>query len=72
LSRAADPFFPMHIFLTALAVVFVIAGFAGFAYGGLPTIIFWTLAAFCIIGAWRGRPQRIRAREDRLARRPRD
>lgn len=61
----------MHLILSALAVAFVIAGFVGFAYGGLPTIIAWALAAFCIIGAWKLRPAHVRMREDRMARRPR-
>jgi hypothetical protein len=61
----------MHLFLSALAVVFVIGGFVGFAYGGLPTIASWILAALCIIGAWKLRPRRVRDREDQMLRRPR-
>jgi uncharacterized membrane protein YbaN (DUF454 family) len=62
----------MHLFLAALALLFVILGFVGFAYGGLPTIIFWFLAAVCIFGAWNSRPAHQRLREDRnLGRTPR-
>lgn len=55
----------MHLFLAALAVLFVILGFGGFAFGGFPTIIFWVLAAFCVAGAWKLRSTRQRRREDR-------
>jgi Flp pilus assembly protein TadB len=55
----------MHLFLAALAVLFVILGFGGFALGGFPTIIFWFLAALCLLGAWRMRSARQRRREDR-------
>lgn len=55
----------MHLFLAALATLFVIAGFVGFAAGGLPTIMFWILAAVCVVAAWRVRPQRQRIHEDR-------
>jgi uncharacterized membrane protein YbaN (DUF454 family) len=55
----------MHLFLAALAVLFVILGFAGFGLGGIPTIVFWILAALCVIGAWKMRSDRQRAREDR-------
>jgi len=55
----------MHVFLAALAVLFVILGFTGFALGGFPTIIFWFLAAVCFLGAWKLRSNRQRAREDR-------
>ncbi|HVS51064.1 MAG TPA: hypothetical protein VHD62_01820 [Opitutaceae bacterium] len=61
----------MHLILSVLAVALVIAGFVGFAYGGLPTIVAWVLAALCIVGAWKLRPAHVRVREDRLARRPR-
>lgn len=57
--------FPMQLFLAALAVLFVILGFAGFGLGGLPTILFWVLAAFCLVGAWKLRSDRQRRREDR-------
>lgn len=49
----------MHLFLAALAVACIIAGFAGFAAGGIPTIVFWVLAAVCIFGAWKARPNRM-------------
>ena len=55
----------MYLFLAALAVLFVILGFAGFGLGGIPTIVFWILAALCVIGAWKLRSDRQRAREDR-------
>jgi uncharacterized membrane protein YbaN (DUF454 family) len=55
----------MHLFLAALAVLFVILGFTGFALGGLPTILFWFLAAICLVGAWGARSNRQRRREDR-------
>jgi uncharacterized membrane protein YbaN (DUF454 family) len=55
----------MHFVLAALAAAFVIAGFVGFAAGGIPTIVFWLLAAICIAGAWKLRPKRQRIREDR-------
>jgi hypothetical protein len=54
----------MHLALAVFAVVFVILGFAGFAAGGIPTIVFWGLAALCVVGAWRSRPKRIGARDD--------
>ena len=54
----------MHIFLAALAVLFVILGFAGFGFGGLPTILFWFLAAVCLAGAWKFRSDRQRRREN--------
>ena len=50
----------MHLFLAALAVLFVILGFTGFALGGLPTIIFWFLAGVCMFGAWKARITRRR------------
>ncbi|HUR58446.1 MAG TPA: hypothetical protein VM029_12090 [Opitutaceae bacterium] len=53
----------MHLFLAALAVLFVILGFGGFAFGGLPTIVFWVLAGFCLLGAWKLRSNRQRRRE---------
>ena len=55
----------MHLFLAALAVLFIILGFSGFALGGLPTIVFWILAALCLLGAWKARSNRQRARENR-------
>lgn len=55
----------MHIFLSALALLFVALGFVGFGMGGFPTIVFWILAAFCIMGAWKMRSDRQRRREDR-------
>lgn len=55
----------MHLFLAALAVLFVILGFTGFALGGLPTIVFWALAAICFVAAWKLRSDRQRRREDR-------
>jgi uncharacterized membrane protein YbaN (DUF454 family) len=55
----------MHIFLAALAVLFVVLGFSGFALGGLPTILFWFLAAVCLVGAWKLRSDRQRRRETR-------
>ena len=53
----------MHLLLAALAVLFVILGFTGFAFGGLPTIVFWFLAAICLVGAWKLRSDRQRRRE---------
>lgn len=55
----------MHLFLAALAVLFVILGFTGFALGGLPTIVFWFLAAVALLGAWRLRSNRQHRRENR-------
>ena len=52
----------MHFFLAALALLFVILGFTGFALGGLPTILFWFLAAVCLGGAWKLRSDRLRRR----------
>ncbi len=57
----------MHLILAVLAILFVIGGFIGFAAGGIPTIVFWVLAACCIVGAWRTRPARQRRREERLS-----
>lgn len=54
----------MHLFLAALAVLFIVLGFTGFALGGLPTIVFWFLAAICFLGAWKLRSNRQRRRED--------
>jgi uncharacterized membrane protein YbaN (DUF454 family) len=53
----------MHLFLAALAVLFVILGFTGFALGGLPIFVFWFLAAICLVGAWKARSNRQRERE---------
>ena len=55
----------MHLFLAALAVLFIVLGFTGFALGGLPTIVFWFLAAICFVGAWKLRTDRQRRRENR-------
>jgi flagellar biosynthesis component FlhA len=55
----------MLLFLSVLAALFIILGFVGFGFGGLPTIIFWFLAALCIAGAWKVRSGRQRRREDR-------
>jgi hypothetical protein len=55
----------MHLFLFALAILFVILGFTGFALGGLPTIASWFLAAICVLGAWKLRSDRQRNRENR-------
>lgn len=55
----------MHLFLGALALLFIVLGFAGFGFGGIPTIVFWVLAALCLIGAWKMRSDRQRRREDR-------
>lgn len=54
----------MHIVLFSFAVLFVILGFSGFALGGLPTILFWFLAAVCFFGAWKLRSGRQRRREN--------
>jgi uncharacterized membrane protein YbaN (DUF454 family) len=54
----------MHLLLVALAVLFIILGFTGFALGGLPTILFWFLAAACLFGAWKARSNRQHRRED--------
>jgi len=40
----------MHLFMAALAILFIVLGFSGFALGGLPTIVFWFLAAVCFTG----------------------
>lgn len=55
----------MHIVLGALALLFIVLGFGGFAFGGLPTIVFWVLAAICVVAAWKVRSDRQRGREDR-------
>lgn len=60
----------MHLFLAALAVLFIILGFTGFALGGLPTILFWFLAAICVVGAWTARSNRQRRRENQATRPP--
>lgn len=57
----------MHLVLAILAILFVIAGFVGFAAGAIPTLVFWILAGLCIIGAWRWRPASQRRREERLS-----
>jgi uncharacterized membrane protein YbaN (DUF454 family) len=57
----------MHLFLFALTILFVILGFTGFALGGLPTIVFWFLAAVCLVGAWKLRSDRQRRRESGAA-----
>ena len=54
----------MHLFLAALAVLFIVLGLAGFALGGLPTIVFWFLSAICLLGAWKMRSDRQRRREN--------
>ena len=54
----------MHLLFVALAVLFVILGFTGFALGGLPTLVFWFLAAACLFVAWKARSSRQRRRED--------
>jgi cytochrome c oxidase subunit IV len=59
--------FSMHVALTIFAVLFVIAGFVGFAYGGLPTLLFWALAALCVAAGWKLRPAAQRRREQRLS-----
>lgn len=55
----------MHLFLFALAVLFIILGFVGFGLGGIPTIVFWIFAALCLIGGWKMRSSRQRIRENR-------
>jgi uncharacterized membrane protein YbaN (DUF454 family) len=55
----------MHLFLGALALLFFILGFVGFALGGFPTIVFWVLAGLCLGGAWKLRSDRQRRRENR-------
>lgn len=55
----------MHLFLFALAVLFIVLGFAGFGLGGIPTIVFWILAALCVVGGWKMRSDRQRRRENR-------
>jgi hypothetical protein len=59
----------MHLLFAVLAVVCTILGFVGFGLGGVPTIVFWALAAGFIVAAWKSRPDRQRAREDRELRR---
>lgn len=56
----------MHLVLMVIAVVCVLGGFVGLALGVIPTIILWTLAALCILGAWKTRPASQRRREDRM------
>jgi uncharacterized membrane protein YbaN (DUF454 family) len=55
----------MQFVLMCLAVVFIVLGFVGFGLGGLPTLLFWILAAVCIAGAWQLRSGRQRRRENR-------
>ena len=55
----------MQFFLAALAALFVILGFIGFAAGGVPTVIFWALAGVCVAGAWKIRSDRQRRHEQR-------
>lgn len=55
----------MVVFFAVLAVLFTLLGFAGFFFGGLPTIVFWTLAALCIGIGWKLRSDRQRQRENR-------
>jgi uncharacterized membrane protein YbaN (DUF454 family) len=57
----------MQILFAALALLFIGLGFTGFALGGLPTILFWFLAAVCLVAAWRARSDRQRIRENRAA-----
>lgn len=57
----------MHVILTVLAVLFILGGFVGLFLGVVPTLVLWTLAAFCIIGGWKTRPISNRRREDNLA-----
>jgi hypothetical protein len=61
----------MHLVFAALAVLFVILGFSGFALGGLPAILFWFLAGVCLFGAWKARSNRQRQRENRAMPPPR-
>ncbi len=61
----------MHVVLVILAVIFAILGFVGFAYGGIPTIVFWVLAGLCIAGGWTLQRSRLKARSARLDRDPR-
>lgn len=46
----------MQTILAVLAVILVLAGFVGFFFGVVPTIIAWVLAGLCVIGAWKARP----------------
>lgn len=55
----------MSFLFAALALLFIILGFGGFAFGGIPTIVFWVLAALCIVAGWKSRSLRQRRREDR-------
>ena len=55
----------MQFLFAALAILFVVLGFSGFALGGLPTILFWFLAAVCLVAAWKARSNRQRRRENR-------
>lgn len=57
----------MHMILTVLAVVLLIAGFVGLFLGVIPSLVAWTLAALCMYFAWKIRPEAQRRREDRLA-----
>jgi hypothetical protein len=59
----------MHLLVASLAVVFLIAGFVGFAAGGLPTIVLWFLAAACVVLSWKMRPPSQGAPEERASER---
>jgi hypothetical protein len=56
----------MHHLFTILAVLCVLGGFAGFFFGGIPTLVLWAFAGLFIVLGWRTRPTRQRRREDRL------
>jgi membrane protein implicated in regulation of membrane protease activity len=58
----------MHFLLFALAVACLVAGFLGFAAGGIPTIVFWVLAGVFILLGWKARPMSQRQQEDRAMR----
>ena len=49
----------MYIIFGILAVVFIILGFVGFV-GGIPLLVFWGLALFCIIGVIKTYPRRAK------------
>jgi hypothetical protein len=58
----------MHLLFAALALGCIVLGFVGFGLGGIPTIVFWILAALLIAAAWKARPLRQKHREDQAMR----
>lgn len=56
--------YPMHLLVASLAVLFLLAGLISFAARGVSTIVFWSLAAGCVIASWKMRPQPERVSEN--------